>query len=192
MSRIGRQPVPVGQGVNVRIDGKVVTVKGPKGQLRREFSSEVTIEQRDGTLVVARQDDEPRHRALHGLSRSLLANMVEGVSNGFTRVLEVQGVGYRVAASANGTYHVARLFPRRRSFRSPRNNLFRGRNKPGPHRGNRQRTGGPGGGEHSRHPQTGALQGQRHSLPGRECAPQGWKGGQGRQGRQVITLIGGR
>jgi len=102
MSRIGRQPVPVGQGVNVMIDGKVVTVKGPKGQLRREFSREVTIEQRDGTLVVARQDDEPRHRALHGLSRSLLANMVEGVSNGFTRVLEVQGVGYRVAASANG------------------------------------------------------------------------------------------
>lgn len=102
MSRIGRQPVSVRTGVNVTIDGNKVTVKGPRGQLQREFSPDIAIEQRDGSLAVVRHDDQPRHRALHGLSRSLLANMVEGVTTGFVRVLEIQGVGYRVAQAGPG------------------------------------------------------------------------------------------
>ncbi len=97
MSRIGRQPIPLAGGVTVQLQGNLVTVKGPKGQLQRELPEEISIEQQDGTLVVRRPDDEPRHRALHGLSRTLVANMVTGVSTGFTKVLEIQGVGYRVA-----------------------------------------------------------------------------------------------
>src|SRR5215471_703688 len=101
MSRIGRQPITVARGVNVQVQGNVVTVKGPKGQLQREFNAEMRIEQQDGTLVVTRSDDQPEHRALHGLTRTLLANMVQGVSDGFVRVLEVQGVGYRVAKNGD-------------------------------------------------------------------------------------------
>src|SRR3569623_1824323 len=97
MSRIGRQPVALASGVNFTIQGNTVTVKGPKGQLQREFHPEISIENNDGTIVVKRPDDQPKHRALHGLSRSLLFNMVQGVSTGFVKVLEIQGVGYRVA-----------------------------------------------------------------------------------------------
>jgi large subunit ribosomal protein L6 len=79
----------------VRIEGARVVVKGPKGELTREFHSEMVIRQEDGQLVVTRPSDRPKHRSLHGLSRTLLANMVTGVSEGFTRVLEMQGVGYR-------------------------------------------------------------------------------------------------
>jgi len=101
MSRIGRQPVVLASGVDFNIQGNTVTVKGPKGQLQREFHPDISIENRDGSLVVTRPDDQPKHRALHGLSRSLLSNMVQGVSTGFVKVLEIQGVGYRVAQ--NGT-----------------------------------------------------------------------------------------
>ncbi len=97
MSRIGRQPIPLASGVTVQLQGNQVTVKGPKGQLQRALPEEISVEQQDGTLLVTRPDDEPRHRALHGLSRTLVANMVTGVSTGFTKVLEIQGVGYRVA-----------------------------------------------------------------------------------------------
>ncbi len=102
MSRIGRQPVPLASGVDVKVEGNTITVKGPKGQLKREFHPDISIEQRDGSLVVTRPDDQPRHRALHGLSRSLLSNMVTGVSTGYVRVLEIQGVGYRVAQTGSG------------------------------------------------------------------------------------------
>ncbi len=96
MSRVGRQPIPVPDRVEVRIDGARVVVKGPKGELSREFDPEIGIRQEDGQLLVTRPSDRPKHRSLHGLTRSLLANMVTGVSEGFTRVLELQGVGYRV------------------------------------------------------------------------------------------------
>ncbi|HXK33143.1 MAG TPA: 50S ribosomal protein L6 [Dehalococcoidia bacterium] len=95
MSRIGKQPVTLAKGVELTIDGSTVKVKGPKGELTRTFPAGVRISVEDGKAVVTRPDDEKRSRALHGLSRSLLANMVTGVSEGYTRTLELQGVGYR-------------------------------------------------------------------------------------------------
>lgn len=95
MSRIGRQPIPVPDGVGVDIDGQAVTVQGPRGTLRREFSTRVGIALREGQLLVTRTSDQPSVRALHGLTRALLANMVEGVSEGFRKSLEIVGVGYR-------------------------------------------------------------------------------------------------
>jgi|SRR5579875_98553 len=101
MSRIGRQPIPLAPGVKVEIAGNRVTVSGPKGTLSRELPPEITVEQRDGQLIVTRPDDEPRHRALHGLTRTLVNNMVVGVTEGYVRVLEIQGVGYRAAKTGN-------------------------------------------------------------------------------------------
>lgn len=95
MSRIGRLPITVPAGVKVDINGNEVKVKGPKGELKRLFSSVVKIEQDDGVLTVTRESDDAPVRALHGTSRALLNNMVVGVSEGFTIVLEVDGVGYR-------------------------------------------------------------------------------------------------
>jgi large subunit ribosomal protein L6 len=95
MSRIGKLPVPIAKGVDVKVDGSTVHVKGPKGELSRTFPAGITFSVEDGKVVVSRPDDEKESRALHGLSRSLLANMVAGVSEGFTKTLELQGVGYR-------------------------------------------------------------------------------------------------
>lgn len=97
MSRIGKMPVAVPNGVDVEIDGALVRVKGQKGELVREFSDRVSFDLTDGTLTVARADDSREARALHGLSRALLANMVSGVAEGFTKALEIHGVGYRAA-----------------------------------------------------------------------------------------------
>jgi len=95
MSRVGKMPIAVPQGVEVRIDGTRVTVKGPKGELSRDLNPEMRIEQKDGQVIVSRPTDQPRHRAMHGLTRSLVANMVAGVTEGFSKTLELQGVGYR-------------------------------------------------------------------------------------------------
>lgn len=95
MSRIGKKPIPIPGKVTVSIDGQAVTVKGPKGELSRVLPSGVTVQQEGDTVVIARDDDSRRARERHGLCRTLIANMVEGVSNGFQRKLEVQGVGYR-------------------------------------------------------------------------------------------------
>jgi large subunit ribosomal protein L6 len=95
MSRIGRRPISIPDKVTVTIDGATVTVKGPKGQLSRELVPEVTVEQADGTVQVNRRDESRIARQRHGLSRTLVANMVEGVSQGFQKRLEIQGVGYR-------------------------------------------------------------------------------------------------
>lgn len=98
MSRIGRQPVTVPAGVEVKIDeGNCVTVKGPKGTLTQTFSPDMSIKLDNGILTVERHSEEKQYRALHGLTRSLLANMVEGVTNGYQKTLEVNGVGYRAA-----------------------------------------------------------------------------------------------
>jgi large subunit ribosomal protein L6 len=97
VSRIGKQPIPVPSGVDVKIDGSTVTVKGPKGELTQTFSEEMTVKLEDGEITVTRPSDERNHRALHGLTRSLLANMVTGVSEGFSKNLEIVGVGYRAA-----------------------------------------------------------------------------------------------
>jgi len=95
MSRIGRLPIPVPAGVDVKIDGRDVEVKGPKGTLRRTISEPITIKQEADQLVVERPNDERRSKALHGLTRTLIANMVTGVNQGYERKLEIVGVGYR-------------------------------------------------------------------------------------------------
>jgi large subunit ribosomal protein L6 len=97
MSRIGRKPVPVPDAVTVEIAPGAIAVKGPKGELQQTLSPEMTIEQADGVVTVARPTNRGDHRALHGLTRSLIANMVEGVTQGFEKRLEIQGVGYRAA-----------------------------------------------------------------------------------------------
>jgi large subunit ribosomal protein L6 len=95
MSRIGRKPIPVPESVTVELAPGRVAVKGPKGELAQSLSAEMTVRQDDGTVTVDRPTDRGEHRALHGLTRSLIANMVEGVTEGFEKRLEIQGVGYR-------------------------------------------------------------------------------------------------
>ena len=98
MSRIGRTPVAIPDGVNVSISGREVTVDGPRGTLSLEVPAPIEVAQADGTITVTRPNDEGEIRALHGLSRSLIANMVTGVTDGFRKTLEIVGVGYRVQA----------------------------------------------------------------------------------------------
>src|SRR5437764_4473674 len=95
MSRIGRLPIKVPQGVDVKIDGRTLRVKGPKGELTREIHPNVSVSREDGTLLVARKDDAQQSRALHGLTRALIANMVTGVTTGYARDLEISGTGFR-------------------------------------------------------------------------------------------------
>ena len=95
MSRIGRKPIPVPAGVTVKVEPEVVHVTGPRGALSERKSKDIGVEEQDGTIVVTRPTDRGEHRALHGLTRSLVANMVEGVTAGFEKRLEIQGVGYR-------------------------------------------------------------------------------------------------
>lgn len=96
MSRIGKLPITIPSGVEVKVeDGNLVTVKGPKGSLERKLPAEISVAVNDNEVVVTRPSDLKKHRALHGLTRTLVANMVEGVTNGFSKVLEINGVGYR-------------------------------------------------------------------------------------------------
>jgi len=97
MSRIGKKPIPIPTGVTVTIEPEVVRVAGPRGDLSERKNRSIEIKEEDGTLLITRPTDRAEHRALHGLTRSLVANMVEGVTNGFTKTLEIQGVGYRAA-----------------------------------------------------------------------------------------------
>ncbi|SHJ89001.1 large subunit ribosomal protein L6 [Anaerobranca californiensis DSM 14826] len=102
MSRIGKKPVVIPQGVEVKIDGNnVVTVKGPKGQLTKSFSPEMNIVVEEGNVVVTTPSNDKKHRSLHGLTRTLIANMVEGVTQGFFKNLELVGVGYRAQLQGN-------------------------------------------------------------------------------------------
>jgi large subunit ribosomal protein L6 len=107
MSRIGRSPIPVPSGVQVTVAGGRVSVKGPQGTLERAIPGEITIRQDDSVLMVERPNDERHNRALHGLTRSLVANMVTGVTAGFTRDLEIVGVGYRATARGPGQIELA-------------------------------------------------------------------------------------
>ena len=102
MSRIGKNPVPIPQGVEVTMDGRLLRVKGPKGELTQEIHPDITVRVEDGEVRVTRPDDEREHRALHGLFRSLIANMVTGVTEGYVRRLEIVGVGYRAAKQGDG------------------------------------------------------------------------------------------
>jgi large subunit ribosomal protein L6 len=103
MSRIGRRPITVPAGVDVQLDGSTVSVKGPRGSLQRTLHRDVVVRRDDdGQIVVERPSDQPEHRALHGLSRTLVANMVEGVTTGFKKTLEIVGVGYRAETKPFG------------------------------------------------------------------------------------------
>lgn len=97
MSRIGKKPVAVPAGVEVKIDGSTVTVKGPKGTLTNTFNPEIIIKQEGAEIIVDRPSENKLHKSLHGLTRTLINNMVEGVTNGFSKSLEIEGVGYRAA-----------------------------------------------------------------------------------------------
>jgi len=118
MSRIGRQPIQVPAGVLVSVDPGRVTVSGPKGELRTAVPQRMKIEQEEGVITVSRPTERGDDRALHGLTRTLVANMVEGVTNGFEKRLEIQGVGYRAAMSGTnlelqvGYSHPVRITPR--------------------------------------------------------------------------------
>src|SRR5690242_16811174 len=101
MSRIGKLPVPVPSGVDVKIDGQSVTVKGPKGSLSHTVAEPITVAQEDGVVNVVRPDDERISKSLHGLSRTLIANMVVGVTSGYSKTLEIVGTGYRVTAKGS-------------------------------------------------------------------------------------------
>jgi large subunit ribosomal protein L6 len=102
MSRIGRLPISIPAGVDIAIDGAVVTVKGPKGSLAHTVASPITVAKEESQVVVSRPDDERASRALHGLTRTLIANMVKGVTEGYQKTLEISGTGYRVAAQGQG------------------------------------------------------------------------------------------
>jgi len=102
MSRIGKKPVPVPKGVTVTLSGNSVSVKGPKGELARTFHPEMSLVMEGDNVTVSRPSDETRHKALHGLSRTLLANMVEGVTKGYKKTLEIQGVGYKAETKPFG------------------------------------------------------------------------------------------
>jgi large subunit ribosomal protein L6 len=107
MSRIGRSPIQVPSGVDVTIGAGHIVVKGPKGQLERDLPVEITVRQEDSTILVERPDDEREHRALHGLTRSLVNNMVVGVTAGYTKELEIVGVGYRAMAQGPNKIELA-------------------------------------------------------------------------------------
>ena len=102
MSRIGRKPVPVPNGVTVTVSGPAITVKGPKGELSRKLHPDMQVKVENGNVTVDRPSDEDRHRALHGLTRSLIANMVEGVTQGYKKQLEITGVGYKAEVKPFG------------------------------------------------------------------------------------------
>jgi large subunit ribosomal protein L6 len=112
MSRIGRKPVGVPTGVEVRLDKNTVHVKGPKGALALDVHPEMLVTIADGEVTVGRPSEQPRHKALHGLTRTLISNMVDGVTQGFSRKLEIQGVGYRAEKKGDGiTLHLGYSHP---------------------------------------------------------------------------------
>jgi large subunit ribosomal protein L6 len=102
MSRIGKLPIAIPSGVTITVDTDEITVSGSKGTLKQFLLPEITVVQEDGQIIVTRSDDMPKNRAKHGLMRALINNMVEGVSNGFSKKLEINGVGYRVALQGTG------------------------------------------------------------------------------------------
>ena len=124
MSRVGRSPITVPGGVTVTLDDAVVTVVGPQGSLTRTLPGAITIRQEDSSLVVERPDDQRQNRALHGLSRSLVANMVTGVTAGFSKELEIVGVGYRAVAKGPSSLELALGFSHPVSVEAPDGVVF--------------------------------------------------------------------
>lgn len=125
MSRIGRSPITVPNGVEASIDGRTVTVKGPMGTLSQTISEPIEVRPEDGTLLVTRPNDEKRVRSLHGLTRTLVNNMVVGVSQGYTKTLEIRGVGYRVQARGEGALEFSLGYSHPISVQAPEGITFR-------------------------------------------------------------------
>ena len=119
MSRIGKKPIPVPKGVTVTVEGNTVKVKGPKGELQRVVHPELSVALKDNELTVGRPSDETHHKALHGLTRTLVANMVEGTSKGFQKTLELVGVGYKAEKRPYGL-QLALGFSHPVEFRAPK------------------------------------------------------------------------
>ena len=157
MSRIGKKPIAIPAGVEVKIDGCTVTVKGPKATLTRDVHPNMAVKVEGAELIVERPNDQKQNRALHGLTRSLLANMVEGVSNGFSKVLEVNGVGYRAAVQGNTLNLTVGYCQRQQDH----------------HLRRRQTEGRPVRCRSSREASAGTLQGQGHQVCRRTYPPQG-------------------
>ena len=173
MSRIGKQPIAVPDGVEITIEPELVKVKGPKGELSERKNRDMDVKQENGEILVARPTDRGEHRALHGLTRSLIANMVEGVTNGFEKRLEIQGVGYRAQLQgkklvlALGYSHPVEMdAPDGIDFEVPQpTRIDRARHL--------QAGRGRGGREHPQAAPAGALQGQGHPLRGRARGEEG-------------------
>ena len=178
MSRIGKLPVPVPSGVDVAIDGRRVTVKGPKGTLSHTVAAPITVEQRTtAPSTVKRPDDERISKSLHGLSRTLIANMVTGVTDGYEKRLEIVGVGYRVLSKGPTQLEFQLGYCHPIIVQRSRRHHLHGR-EPDPLRrpGHRQAARRRGGRQHPQAPQARALQGQGHPVRRRARPPQGRKG----------------
>ena len=130
MSRIGRLPITVPSGVDVTIDGRTLTVKGPKGQLSRELHPDMNVSREDGTIVVSRPTEQKTHKQLHGLTRTLVNNMVVGVTDGYRKGLEITGVGYRAAQGRREAPAQPRLQPPGRDRSARRASPSRSRTRP--------------------------------------------------------------
>ena len=176
MSRIGRKSIPVPAGVDVTITGQTVKVKGPKGELSHTVAEPITVEQDGGELHVNRPNDERKAKELHGLSRTLVANMIVGVTEGYKKILEINGTGYRVTAKGKDL-EFALGFSHPVNVVAPDGHQLLGGAADAVHRrGHRQAAGRRGRREHPEDPPAGALQGQGRQVPGRGHPPQGWKG----------------
>ena len=179
MSRIGKTPINVPAGVDVTINGADVTVKGPKGTLSRTIPGAITVRSEAGdggvaTLLIERPDDERENRSLHGLSRTLVSNMVVGVTDGFAKELEIIGVGYRAEATSPTTLRLALGYSHPVLMSAPEGITFEvpdadARRRPRHRQGGRR----PGGRRRPRRAQARAVQGQGRALPRREGPPQG-------------------
>ncbi len=178
MSRIGKLPISVPSGVDVTIDGQTVTVKGPKGQLRTSWLSPIAVNRdEDGTIAVSRPDDQRKSKELHGLSRTLIANLVTGVTDGYEKKLEIVGVGYRVLSKGPTQLEFSLGYSHTITVDAPEGITFV---VEAPTRfsvpGHRQAVGRRGRRQHPQAAQARAVQGQGCAVRRRAGAPQGRKG----------------
>ena len=174
MSRIGKQPIVIPSGVEVSISGQHVAVKGPKGTLELDAPGEIAVATEGDQVVVTRPDDERRHRALHGLTRSLVNNMVVGVSEGFVRELEIVGVGYRATAQGPSKLELQVGYSHSVPVDAPEGITLEVPDPEPHHRARgRQAAGRSGRREHPQDPEARAVQGQGHPLLRRARPAQG-------------------
>ena len=177
MSRIGKLPIAVPSGVDVAIDERLVTVKGPKGTLSHTVAAPITVEKDDGVLEVKRPDDERESRSLHGLTRTLINNMVIGVTEGYEKKLEIVGVGYRVLSKGPTQLEFQLGYSPLDHVQRPRGHHLHGGEPDQARRpGHRQAAGRRGRRQHPQAAQARAVQGQGRPLRGRAHPPQGRKG----------------